>query len=84
MNLKAIVKFTLGVIITIEGIALIAPALKITPVAEARGCVPTGTKVRGMPVLDCRGASCCRKIGRTTINGKRYQKLDCSRCGRRR
>jgi hypothetical protein len=86
MNLKTIAKGTICMIalaLAAEGISLVAPlTLNLTPAAEAQ-CRPTRRTAGGVRILNCTpgGKSCCRKTGRTkTVNGKRYEVLDCSRC----
>ena len=88
MNLKTIAQCTMCTIalaLAAEGISLVAPlTLNLTPSAEAQ-CVKTKRTAAGLSILNCTpgGKSCCRKTGRTrTVNGKRYEVMDCSRCRR--
>lgn len=82
MNLKTIAKWTISLAVAVEGFAVVAPLTwNITPLAQAQ-CRDSGRKAGGVRILNCTGGkSCCRKTGRTrTVNGKRYQIMDCSRC----
>ncbi len=80
MKLKKIIKWTIGLIITVEVVSLIEPfAWNITtPVAAA--CLPTDKTVNGKTVFKCdKRPSKCRRGGTIRINGTTYRKLICRR-----
>lgn len=76
-NLGSRQSIALGVAL---GTLLLGDLFSFAPLADARGCRPTGRYVGGTPVLSCSGRTRCRPTGRFKVSkGRRYAILRCPR-----